>query len=155
MPEEEIQGYLKTPFLRDVLSDPEFALPKVQVISPPGRVKDEIQQKFPNFQFGGLDDDGLSRMAGFSMKLDELSAKVVSLAKVGRVKDAHVLARKVKLISDPVTSAARTSTENVMETTHGDVNTAAAFLGLMGVRDGRDWLEFIVRTWGKEPLDYR
>lgn len=155
MSEEEIQGYLKTPSLREVLSDPEFSLPKVQIISPPSKIREEIQRRYPNFQFDGLDDDGLSRMAGFSSKLDELSAKVVNLARSGKVKDAHVLARKVKLISDPVTSAARTPTEDVMETTHGDLDAAAAFLGLMNVRDGGDWLEFIVRTWGKGPLDYK
>lgn len=155
MSEEEIQSYLKTVSLRDVLLDPEFSLPKVEIISSPNKIREEIQQKYPNFQFDGLDDNGLSRMAGFSSKLDGLSAKVVDLAKSGKTKDALILARKVKLIGDPVISATRTPIENVMETTHGDLGAGAAFLGLMSIRDGRDWLEFIVRTWGKGPLDYR
>mgnify|MGYP001609316415 FL=1 len=150
-----MQSYLKTPSLRDVLSDPKFSLPKVEVILSLNKIKGKIRQKYPNFQFDDLDDNGLSRMAGFSSKLDGLSAKVVDLAKSGRTKEAHILARKIKLLNDPVTSAARTPIEDVMEATHGDFDAAAAFLGLIDVGEGRDWLEFIVRTWGKKPLNYK
>lgn len=139
--------------LHSILTDPDFSRPAEVTLSA-NEAQRRTQVKNPNFNFDGLDEEGILRMASLSSTLDRLSAKAIELENSGHKKDALVLARKISFLGDPAVSAKNTPVDNVLETTHGDLSMAAAFLGLKRVERAHDWLEFVVRTQGKKPSDF-
>ena len=152
MPEgaDEVQIGLKShSILHDILTDPNFSRP-AEVTLPASEAQRRTQAKNPNFNFDGLDEEGILRMASLSSTLDKLSAQVTALETSGHKKDARVLARKISFLGDPK----NTPINDVLEATHGDLSMAAAFLGLKRVEKVNDWLEFVARTQGKKPSDF-
>lgn len=131
--------------LHDVLTSPDFTK-HVEVTFSANEAQKRTQVNNPNFNFDGLDEEGVLRMASLSSTLENLSAKATKLKESGRKKDALVLARNISVLSNPI--------DDTLKATHGNLDMAAAFLGLKRVERANDWLEFMVRNQGKKPSDF-
>lgn len=146
-------SYLDNPPIDSVLGGSDFSIQQ-EVTLPQNKVRGLLKQKYPKFNFDGLDSDSTLEVAGRALLLDQLSQKVVDLVRSGQPTEGHILARKIKLVGDPEISEVQTSIKNVLETTHGNLDMASSFLHL-DKKTGRSWINFIVRTWGNKPSDFK
>ena len=128
------------------------SIPTVQI--PLEQIRAYLKDRFPRFNTDGLDNDTALEMAQRVAQIEDLSQKVIKLARTSKIRETHTLARKIKLIADPDISEIETSVSDILQSTSGDVNLAAGFLRL-DKRTGKSWINFIVRTWGKKPSDFR
>lgn len=145
--------YLNNPPIDQILGSLDFAN-QAEITISQKEARGLLQERYPKFNFDGLDSDSVFEVAGRAVILNNLSRKVIDLVRSGNPTEAHVLARKIKLVGDPEISEVETSIKDILETTHGNLDMAASFLHL-DKRSGRSWLNFIVRTWGQKPSNFR
>jgi len=152
MVEQDFPGYLLQRPIHEILSRPEFSS-RVDVVLSLKTVREELAEKYPSFKFERLDKDGVVRMVALKKVLDRESKKVVDLVRKGKNKEAHILARELKLIGDPNISIAETGIGSAIKAMSGNLDMAASILGFKDVQNGSNWLNFIVRTWGFTPKE--
>jgi hypothetical protein len=137
--------------ISETLNSPEFMVRTAIAVTKAG-ARELIAEKYPDFNFGrGIKVSDFAAKVRF---LAELSQQVVIMNRAEKPFDAYVLARKIKLVGDPITSRSGTTIEDIIKATHGNLRMACAFLNI-NRRTGPDWLDFIVRTWGMKPNDFK
>ena len=154
MIENNLPDYLIQKPLHEILSRREFSS-RVDVVMSYELARDELLKKYPDFKFDGLDKDSVVSMASLKKVLDRQSKKVINLISEGKNKEAHILAREIKLIGDPNISIAETGIGSAIVTAGGDFKMAVSLLGFKfkDIQNGTNWIEFIVRTWGFTPKE--
>ncbi len=145
---EGLPDYLPQTSFASILNEDEFNnLPELTVSVSTAR--GFIEKRYPKFDFKGLNEEGILRMAAHVVLINKLSNKVVDLVREDRLRDSFVLSRKIKLVGDPIISAIQSPIAQSMDIANNDINMALSLMGLREVENAKNWVEFIIRTWGE------
>lgn len=149
--DSEKLGYVAEAPLRSILP---LILVDVKNI-PSAEAKSVIKDKYSNFNFDNLSEHDLETFVAFTNGLKELGKEVVSKARSGRPTEAFQLASKIKTIDDAQKSYLTTPIKELLVFTNGDFKKVSQMLGVDELDHGQNWIEFMVRTWGMKPEDFR
>ncbi len=136
--------------LDQVLSDQDFSL-KGEILISGAQAREKIKNKYPDFCFNGLNEDGILEMTSCLLAVNKVESKAQSLEKTGNLTEAEAMFLKAKLVGDPDVSFNNSSIKRVMESVNDNIPMAASFLRIKKNEYGIRWLNFIVRTWGVDP----
>ncbi len=117
--------------------------------------KEIINPKYPQFNFSSLDDNQISVMASLATALKSKGNEVSSLVHSGKRKEAFQLAENVRTIDDPQASYLTTPLKELLVFTRGNLNEVTFNLGISEITDAEKWVEFMIRSWGMKPEDFK
>jgi hypothetical protein len=102
-----------------------------------------------------LNEHNLEIFTAFTRGIKEFGQEVVSKARSGQPTEAYQLASKIKTVDDAQKSYLTTPIKELLVFTNGDFERVTQLLGIDELDRGQNWLEFMVRTWGMKPEDFR
>lgn len=84
-------------------------------------------------------------------KLDRAIKTAKELRSQGKSELADQLIQKIRVVGDSNVSI-NSDLKDVFEATHGNLDMCVAFLGFKRNSGAKKWFDFIVRTWGEQPV---
>lgn len=129
-------------------------MPQIDHERSDSEAKELVLSKYPNFNLEGSDEVRVNQFTQLVDDLAEFGKQVVDLAK-SDPKEAFRLASDIKAIDDPQKSYLITPIKDLMLLFEGDIEQVSDVLNLGDIPNSERWIEFIVRTWGMNPEDFR
>lgn len=122
---------------------------------PSEEARKTILSKYPIFNLTGLGDEGVSKMVSMVQALSQRGKEVLTLIGSGNNKEALQLVEDIRTVDDPWKSYLTTPVKELMTFFQGDFAETSRALGIVDIPHAQEWLEFMIRTWGMEPEDFR
>lgn len=136
--------------IRSLLSDDVFNLSS-DISLAPAVDQNKLGKWYARFNYNGLDSEGRWTMHYLVGKLDNAIKKAADLRSEGKSDLADSLIEKVRIIQDPNFST-QTDLNDIFQATHGNLDMCLAFLGFKRDSKVKSWFDFIIRTWGEQPV---
>ena len=149
--ETEAQQIWERRAIRTILREPDFAFYSDGNNIPFRALSEEkFKQFYPNFNIAGLTPDDLGERYYVAGGLEKLVEKAQKMHDSGQSQEAKELFTKIALIKNPQESM-KSDLREVCEATNGSLSMCINLLGLKEVEGARQWVDFIIRSWGEVP----
>lgn len=141
---------LRIIYIKDVLKDNAFNVSGDILFATPID-QSKLTNWYPNFNLKGLDSEGKWTMYYLVEKLSKAIEYAAELRSQGKSSLADNLIEKLRIVGDPNVSKT-TDLNGLFKSTGGDIELCLAFLGLSKNEGAKKWIDFIIRTWGEQPV---